>query len=396
MRKYHWLVAIITIFTLILLVFVPSCIKSAEYEVVSLNITPQVAFAGDTISIVANVKNVGRGEGSYSCVLNVDNVMADTQIITLLPGATQKVIFSLTEDKAGTYQVSMGKLSAIFNIKEPALEQLKIDYPELYQELLKLPEMTEINEKNNEAIGQIAYLALQPEYKATFESMLNEGIKDKRKYCTPLQALLWIAYDRDISKDNPIKYGSLTLLINDAWKNTTTSKYFSSERWQDFAEVVDRLNSPDLAAIYMQYNYTYSYTIGEPEGVKSAEQVFKAKSGACYDHAVLAGYCLKKNGYDTAQGMAINFDHAVQGYKGYSFIGHIVCLYQDPKDSLYYVVDNAGGSMVHGPYQSIDDAAKSACSRGSSGQASLKRYSLHQIDLQTGKYEKQHGHCGKT
>ena len=383
MRKYNWLLVIFALFTLILSISVSACTKPAEFEVVSLDIAPQVAFAGDTITITADVKNIGQSEGNYSAVLNIDGVATDTQTIALVPDASQKAVFSLTKDRTGSYQISLGELSASLNIIEPTLEQLEIDYPELYLELLKLPDLQQIDENDYKAIGKIVYLALKPENKDYFESMLNEGIKDRRKYCTPLQTLLWTAYDKKNDDKLAIKYISIADLIKDAWKNTTTSQNFASAKWQDFDEVIERLNSPNLIQIYMQNNYTYSYTPGEPEGVKSAEQLFKAKTGACYDHAVFVGYCLKANGYENVQGMALNFDNLVRGY----FIGHIVCLCQDPKDSLYYVVDNVGISKVYGPYESIDEAAKSACTRATLGKANLKRYSLHEIDLQTGKYK---------
>jgi len=266
----------------------------------------------------------------------------------------------------------------------PPLEQLKVSYPELFQELLKLPDLKQIAEKDNKAIEHIVDLALDPRYKAAFESMLDEGIKNKRKYCTPLQALLWIAYDREFDRDNPLQDYSLKKLIDDTWKNTATSNNFTSGRWLNFTEVTDRLNSPELIAIYMQNNFSYSYTKGEAEGVKSAEQIFEDKKGACYDHALFAAYCLKKNGYDNAWGAKVTFDRIVQGY----YTGHIGCIYQDPKDSLYYCMDfGTKGYTVYGPYNSIEEAAKLNCRIGSNGQASLASYSLHDIDLETGKYK---------
>ena len=383
MRKCNWLLVTFAVFALLMPISIAACAKPAEFEVISLDITPQVALAGDTISVTAEVKNIGQGDGSYSAILNIDGLATEIQTITLLPGASQQVVFSLTKDKAGLYQVSVGKLSANFKVKEPTLEQLKVDYPELYQELLKLPDLKEIDEKDDEAIKDIICLGLDPEYKDVFGSLLNEGIEENRKYCSPLQALLWIAYDEELDGYHTLYNYSLTKLMNYAWKQTTTSNIYQSERWTDFGEVVDRLNSPKLVEIYMQNNYSYSYTRGEAEGVKSAEQVFKDKKGACYDHAVLTGYCLKKNGYDKVQGLFVAFDRQVQGY----FLGHIVCIYQDPKDSLYYIIDNAGGSRVHGPFESIKKAAENACTRASFHQVSLRRYSLHDINLATGKYK---------
>ena len=360
-------------------------VKPAEFTVSNLLIDPPIAEIGEAVTVTADVTNAGEVEGSYSAALLIDGRQVETKELVVAPGATETVSFAFTEEATGSYSVEVGEVSGHVVVTETgdALAELNAVYPELYRELLELPDLAEMDAEDNEAIEDIAYLALNPEYKAAFESMLDEGIRDRRKYCAPLEALLWIAYDREFDGDSPLQQYSLGKLMNDAWENTTTSEHYASERWQHFDEVVDRLNSPKLIEIYLQDNFTYSYKEGEAEGVKSAERVFGDKQGACYDHAVLAGYCLKKNGYDEAQGMALSFDRQVGGY----FIGHITCVFQDPKDSLYYTVDNVGGSRVHGPFQSVQDAAEDACRRASSGQANLRRYSLHDIDLASGKYE---------
>lgn len=70
-------------------------------------------------------------------------------------------------------------------------------YPELADELRKLPDFEQANVKNLEAAEDVLSLALNPEHRTFFESALSEGIKDKRRYCTPLQALVWTAYDEE-------------------------------------------------------------------------------------------------------------------------------------------------------------------------------------------------------
>jgi len=361
-------------------------LKPAEFAVGNLVITPTLAEVGRTVTVTADIRNAGEIEGSYLATLKIDGVQVETKEVTVGSGISQTVSFTFTKDAVGRYSVEVGGLTGVLKVRllTDILKQLKVAYPELFQELLKLPDLVEeIDAKNDEAIEDISYLALDPKYKTTFESMLNEGIKDKRKYCTPLEALLWIAYDKEFDGFSPLNNYSLANLINDAWGNTTTSKNFASGRWLNFAEVTDRLNSPELIAMYMQNNFSYSYTKGEAEGVKSAEQIFKDKKGACYDHALLVGYYLKKNGYDKAQGMAVKFDRRVGGY----FTGHITCVFLDPKDLLYYIIDNNGGSRVHGPFQSLESAAECACRLGSGGGAGLASYSLHDIDLETGKYK---------
>ncbi len=361
--------------------------EPAEFTVSNLVITPAVAEAGQTITANAELSNIGEIEGSYSVTLKIDGVQVETKEVTVASGLSQTVSFTFTKDVVGHYNVEVGGLTGVLKLRPltDILKQLEIAYPELFLELLKLPDLIEeIDSKNDEAIEDISYLALDPEYKTTFESILNEGIKDERKYCTPLQTLLWTAYDREFDGYNPFRNFSIVSFVSDVWETTTTSKNFTSGKWLNFIEAADRLNSPELIATYMQNNFSYSYTRGEAEGVKSAEQIFQDKKGACYDHALFAAYCLKRNGYDKAWGAKVTFDRIVQGY----YAGHIGCIYQDPKDSLYYCMDfGTEGYMVYGPFSSIDEAAELVCQVGSSGEAGLESYSLHDIDLETGKYK---------
>lgn len=364
-------------------------LRPAEFFVSNLLIAPCTAEAGQTVTATVDVSNSGEIEGSYLVALKINGVEVETKEVTIAPGVSQTVSFAFAKDTAGRYTIQVDEVTSVLEVRvfTDTLRQLKVAYPELFQELLKLPDLEEIDAKDDEAIKDIAHLASNPKYKPAFESMLDEGIGDKRKYCTPLQGLLWVAYDRGFDGYNPLKNYSLTGLIENAWKNTTTSQSYASERWQNFNEVVDRLSSPKLVEIYMQDNLSYSYTLYEAEGVKSAKQIFDDKKGACYDHALLAGYCLKKNGYDKAWGAAVKFDRIVRGYFG----GHIGCIYQDPKDTLYYAMDfgfwGSGGYRVYGSFTSADVAASHICKVGSGGVARLASYSLHDIDLESGRYK---------
>ena len=149
----------------------------------------------------------------------------------------------------------------VVDAQEKALIDLAIEYapkitqilPGLYGEIVKLPDLSKIEEKDVEAIQDILILAGDPKYKPAFESMLNEGIKDKRKYCSPLEALTWEAYDNK-NLDDLLRQFSLEKLIKDAWTNTSESGNYESERWKNFDEVADRLNFPEGA-----YWFTESY-----------------------------------------------------------------------------------------------------------------------------------------
>lgn len=388
MRKCNWLLVIFAVLTLLLSISMAACAKPAEFEVISLDVMPQVALAGDMISVAAEVKNIGQREGSYSAVLNVDGVAAETQTVTLLQGASQKIVFSLTKDKAGTYQISMGKLSGSFKIKEPTLEQLKIDYPELYQELLKLPDLKDIDEKGNKAIGRIAYLALQPEYKAAFESILNEGIKDKRKYCSPLEALLWIAYEKEFDDVyNPLEKYSLSELLKEAWVMSAESNY-NSAKWKDFDTVVGRLSSPQLVGMYMVHNIEYdsekcakAAKTGSTVVLRTPQQTFEDKKGVCGDQSTFALYCLLQNGYNyddfenhkDGAACVLHVADAKWGISDWAS-AHAVCLYSD-KGQLYYIE----GGPIKGPFATVEEAAYYVIS--AQGYKGVRAYTLRDADL---------------
>lgn len=270
--------------------------------------------------------------------------------------------------------------------ESPTMKKLNTVYPELYGELLKLPELKENTDKNKHAVEQIARLGLSSKYKPAFESILNEGLKNKRKYCTPLEALLWLAYDKNFDKSNPLDNFDLSSLIRNAWSYTSTSNNFLSKRWSDFDEVTDRLNSPLIIAIYTQLNFKYNYIQGEKEGIKSVKQIFKDKEGACFDIALFATYLLQKNGYAKAWPTAVLYDKTSSGYGG-----HVANIYIDQKDNHYYSMDfdiDCCGYDVYGPFTSLDAAVNHICSFITGGKGSLIKYKCYNIDLTKGIYIK--------
>jgi len=257
------------------------------------------------------------------------------------------------------------------------MEETGGPYRELIGELYRLPELKNPEYDTNfvKGIENIASVCLL--FKASRENiqaMLDEGVKGKRKYCTPLQALLWLGkkvlWDENY---NPLQNYSPRLLLQKAWD-------FGTDDWKDFDVVADRLSSPIAVEMYMQHHFVYSYTYGETEGTKSAKDMFVQRKGACYDHAVFAAYCLKRNGYD-AKGLAVGFKEKLN-----YFIGHIVCVYKDPKDSKYYTIDVMGRSgtrdEIYGPFNSESEAAFNSVH----GQG-LRKFSIHDVDLRSGRYE---------
>ena len=206
-----------------------------------------------------------------------------------------------------------------------------------------------MGDKENKTIEKIVRLGLDSKYKAAFESILNEGIKEKRKYCTPLEALIWIAYDREFDGYNPLNNYSLTKLMNDAWKNTTTSKTYQSESWANFDEVVDRLNSPSLINLWvfdnLQFDLSRLKNVGDPK------TTFKLKKGVCRHYAMFATECLLKGGYETKN---LTVTWGIDE-------GHTVSVLSN--DSKLWVVMDSTRRNIQGPYETYAEIANSLVAR---------------------------------
>jgi len=106
-----------------------SSAPSAQFEITSLDIKPTEVTVGETASISAQVTNIGRAVGVYSATLSVDGKKIDTKDIIVDPGSTQTVTFSLSKDKASTYEIGIGEGRATFTVKSKLVaKQVELEY----------------------------------------------------------------------------------------------------------------------------------------------------------------------------------------------------------------------------------------------------------------------------
>jgi len=526
---------------------VPAPPPSAEFQVISLSIDPVETTVGEIVSIAAVVENIGGSEDTYTVILSVDGITAETKETALItPDSSEVVTFSLIKDVSGTYEIDIGGMSSSLIVKtneivdyaeslnlpldivnelrvlgpemdqyekelielvsgysEPVqikivrqlttdskvskeevnalkylwqfsekiqdefidlgldadvlnfltmvstlpdqdfaeyavinklciqdrkltdlesdflgdperysnelLTQYLVDlgsiYDELADELRKLPDFKETSIKNLEATEDVLSLASNPERRTFFEAALSEGVKDRRKYCTSLQALVWAVYDTDLAEEMEpaeheervkqlrkegadyfeiaeelgITYGqalrlaerefilaSVPSLVRFAWINSSTSQNYQSDRWKDFDEVVDRLNSPNMISIYILDNIPYSWERHDYAIYITPEEVFEKKFAVCTSFSRFALHCLIRNGYtyndfdkypDKA---AVILEARNKQAKTSSESGvHVTCLYVE--NGKFYLIDNRGmlenQSLIKGPYNTIEEAA---------------------------------------
>jgi hypothetical protein len=89
-------------------------VRQPKFELSNLTIEPKDVMPGGTVYISIDVTNVGEGKGSYPIALKIDGVETDTKVVTLNPGESEHVTFTVkAEDK---YTVDLGGISGNFEI----------------------------------------------------------------------------------------------------------------------------------------------------------------------------------------------------------------------------------------------------------------------------------------
>lgn len=230
----------------------------------------------------------------------------------------------------------------------------------LANELAKLPELQDgISEKEARALDAIVnfYQENPDAFDSAFKQMYQIGLPEVRKYCSPLQALFWLAESGELEGNKDLIEGySLEKLLDMSWKfedslrisefqiteiingiknekmrndyldyskrlptgiilkfineDYNKNKFaFTKEsrkiiedikdpRWKSLDVVTERLNAPELIDYYERKRFTYGYNSrGSMYDVRDYFYVFKYNQGHCVQITAFTIYCLRKAGY---------------------------------------------------------------------------------------------------
>ena len=283
------------------------------------------------------------------------------------------------------------------------LRMIEQNNSRLFTEIGKLPEIQDgIDIKEEAALEKLceAYRLEGPSFDHAFSEMYQTGLPGVRKYCTPLQALFWLAHDYGTAKVVGIVPGySLDNILSAAWKfksapltdtelsliissisdqklkaqylrntesesNETLQKHllidlrlkgsvFSGDaknilrrkihdknpRWQDFRTTVERLNSPELVDYYERAQVQWVDWRDLPTWPVSPNYVFSYGKGDCTAIANFTALCLTRAGY-----LAFEFKIAPRRPVDNH---HSICIFFDKEKK--YAMDN-GSPVQKGIY----------------------------------------------
>jgi len=95
----------------------PKAVPGA-FRVSNLKISPRRVKRDGTVTIIAEAANTGSVKSSYSLVLKIKGMVEAVRELTLGPGQSQKVAFTVLRDIPGVYDVDLEGLKGSFTVEE--------------------------------------------------------------------------------------------------------------------------------------------------------------------------------------------------------------------------------------------------------------------------------------
>jgi len=110
--RIHILGCLCLVFTGLYACSSPQPVAPAAITVLTLNVSPQQVQAGGEVSVTAEVANTGGMPGNFDEPLLVNGKQADIKTITIQPGYSKSLAYTLKLDKSGKHTIQLGGRSA--------------------------------------------------------------------------------------------------------------------------------------------------------------------------------------------------------------------------------------------------------------------------------------------
>ena len=102
--------------------------EEAKFEVGNLIIEPSSAMTGQMVSVSVDVTNTGGTEGTYNVILLVSDIEESNKNVPLVPNASQTVMFNLTRDIVGEYEIEVAGLKGELTV---------VDFDEIFEKTVQ-------------------------------------------------------------------------------------------------------------------------------------------------------------------------------------------------------------------------------------------------------------------
>lgn len=120
--KVHGVVSHFTPFAVLAKLVEPA---PASFQVTKLVVVPARVQPGEAVTATVEVANIGGKSGEYSLVLRVDGEFRETKVLTLAPGAVERVSFILSGYAPGLHGIEIAGLVGRFEVVEEAAKVTK-------------------------------------------------------------------------------------------------------------------------------------------------------------------------------------------------------------------------------------------------------------------------------
>jgi len=99
-----------------------------DFRVTNLKVSPAEVSPDGEVTVSVLVTNVGREAGSYDVVLKINGAIEKVKTVTLGGGESTDVIFKVSKNNPGTYDVEIAGLKGEFRVKKPPSALFPMEY----------------------------------------------------------------------------------------------------------------------------------------------------------------------------------------------------------------------------------------------------------------------------
>ncbi|MGB6872723.1 MAG: lamin tail domain-containing protein [Dehalococcoidia bacterium] len=130
----------------------------AEFEISSLNVSPEEVEPGETVTVTVEVQNIGGRRGTYELELKINGIVEQSESVTLDGGETTSISFFVEKEMEGSHSVELDESIRIFEVVPGTLTVHFIDVGQGDSILLDLGDIEVLIDGGEKSPGVVSYI----------------------------------------------------------------------------------------------------------------------------------------------------------------------------------------------------------------------------------------------